>query len=83
MYLAIIVVAIAVLLVCCGMSSHDSVPMNRDINQPVTDEEFMAACSVKDPEIALKVRQILSHCSGVDEENIHPHDRLIYELGME
>lgn len=83
MYFAIIFIAIMVLLVCCGMSSHDSVPMNRDIDQPVSDEEFMAACSVKDSEIALKVRQILSDCSGVDEENIHPNDRLIYELGME
>lgn len=82
MYLALIVVAIVVLLMVCVISS-ESVPMNRDINQAVSNEEFMAACSVKDRAIALRVRKILSECSGVDEENIHPNDRLIYELGME
>lgn len=49
----------------------------------ISDEEFLAACSVKDPNIALKVRRVIAECSGVEERYIHPHHRLVADLGME
>ena len=54
----------------------------RDRDREISDEEFLEACSVKDARIALGVRKVLSDCSGIDERNIHPNDRLVRDLGM-
>lgn len=62
--------------------SEESAPHPRP-HRPISDQEFLDACSVKDPDIALRVRKILSDCSGVDEQFIHPSDRLVQDLGME
>ena len=62
--------------------SEESTPHPRQ-QHPISDQEFLDACSVKDPDIALRVRKILSDCSGVDEQFIHPSDRLVQDLGME
>ena len=87
MYLLIALLVLFFLILRCAMASlqhsENRPKLNRDLSQTITDEMFMAACSVKDPAIALRVRKVLSDCSGVDEENIHPNDRLLYELGLE
>ncbi|MEZ6060252.1 MAG: hypothetical protein R3C19_07830 [Planctomycetaceae bacterium] len=49
----------------------------------ISDEEFLQACSVKDPEIAFGVRKVLADCLGLDEHRIHPNDRIIQDLGAE
>ena len=82
----ICVLLIAVLVLPClisaifGNSEPESEP-RRDMSQDVSDEEFLAACSVKDPQIALGVRQVISDCLGLDEHMIHPHNRLVQDLG--
>lgn len=81
-----IVIWIVVLLVFlpCLLSflQHTNTDEPRDMDRDISDEEFLKACSVKDPNIALKVRKILSDCSGVPDESIHPDDRIIQDLGM-
>jgi hypothetical protein len=51
---------------------------------PISDEEFLARCTpgVR-PEIALKVRRVLSEALNVDEERIYPSSRLVEDLGAE
>ena len=53
----------------------------RDMSRFISDEEFLAACSVKDPEIAFKVRAIISDQLDFPVNHIHPDDRLTHELG--
>ena len=53
----------------------------RDMKRFISDEEFLAACSVKDPEVALKVRAIISDQLDIPLNNIHPNDRFVQELG--
>ncbi len=48
---------------------------------PITDEEFMALCPAGTrPEIALKVRRIVSEQAGVEYERIYPSTRFINDL---
>ena len=53
----------------------------RDMKRFVSDEEFLAACSVKNPEVALKTRAIISDQLDIPLNNIHPNDRFVQELG--
>lgn len=80
-----VIAGFAVLLICCVLSAIreqlQQFEPKRDMERYISDEEFLAACSVKDPEVALKVRAILSDALGIDEHNIHPDDRLVHELG--
>ena len=51
---------------------------------PISDAEFLARCSPgTDPDIALKVRRIVSDSLGVEYERIYPSSRLIADLGAE
>lgn len=51
---------------------------------PISDEEFLELCGPEtDPRIALKVREIFSQISGVDEQQIYPDQRLMDDLGLE
>lgn len=48
---------------------------------PITDDQFMALCpSGTNREIALKVRRIVSDCSGIDYDQIYPSSSLIRDL---
>lgn len=48
---------------------------------PITDDQFMALCPPGTKrEIALKVRQMMSDCSGVDYEQIYPSTQLVRDL---
>lgn len=51
---------------------------------PISDEEFLELCGPEtDPKIALKVREIFSKISGVDENQIYPDQKLWDDLGLE
>lgn len=81
-----LLVAVGVLLTCCLVSrfSHqEPKEPRRDMSRTVSDEEFLAACSVKDPDVALRVRKVLADCLGLDEHEIHPEDRIVQDLGAE
>ena len=54
-----------------------------DSHPPIDDEEFLRRCRPGvNPEVALKVRQILCDVSGVDYEQIYPEAELVRDLGM-
>lgn len=56
---------------------HDRFP-------PISDADFMARCLAGTrPEIALKVRRIISDCLGVEYERISPESRLHQDLGAD
>ena len=61
-------------------SSEEFQP-RRNMKDHVSDEEFLAACSVKDPDVAFKVRAIISDQLDIPLNNIHPDDRFVQELG--
>ena len=51
---------------------------------PISDEEFLELCGPEtDPKIALKVREILSKVSGIEENQIYPDQRLVSDLDLE
>jgi len=51
---------------------------------PISDEKFLELCGPEtDPKIALKVREILSKVSGIDENQIYPDHRLRNDLGLD
>ncbi len=48
---------------------------------PISDDQFMALCPPgTNREIALKVRQVMSDCSGIDYEQIYPDSQLVRDL---
>ncbi len=48
---------------------------------PISDAEFLALCTPEtDPQIALRVRKVLSDIYSVDENRIYPTARLIDDL---
>lgn len=51
---------------------------------PISDAEFMARCPPETrPEIALKVRRIISNCLSVEYERVYPESRLHQDLGAD
>ena len=51
---------------------------------PISDEEFLELCGSRtDPKIALKVREIVSKVSGIDENQIYPDQRLRHDLDLD
>lgn len=51
---------------------------------PISDDEYLALFEPgMNPDIALKVRTVLSDALGVDRERIYPSSRLIDDLGAE
>lgn len=50
----------------------------------LTDEEFIAKLDPGiDPQIALKVRRVLSDSLGIDYERIHPNASLVKDLACD
>lgn len=50
----------------------------------VSDAEFLAACAHGvSPEIALKVRHIISDQLGIPEHSIHPAHQIVEDLGAD
>jgi hypothetical protein len=48
---------------------------------PISDAEFLASCpSGTSPQIALRVRRLISDSLGVDYERIYPSSRLVEDL---
>ncbi len=55
-----------------------------DTHPPINDDEFLRRCSPGvTPEVALKVRQIMSEISGVAYEQIYPDAELVRDLGLD
>jgi hypothetical protein len=51
---------------------------------PISDDEFVSRCGPgTNPDIALRVRRILSEYLDVDYECIHPSARLVEDLGAD
>ena len=83
-WILLVVAAILILPCLAIMILRHSEPEwepRRDMSQHVSNEEFLAACSVKDPKVALGVREVIADCLGIEEQTIHPHDRLVQDLG--
>lgn len=59
----------------------------QEINErfpPITDDEFLARCSPgTNPEIALKVRRIVSELLAVEYDRIYPSTNFIEDLGAD
>ncbi|WP_339748792.1 hypothetical protein [uncultured Rubinisphaera sp.] len=50
---------------------------------PLSDEEFVQRCGENvPPEVALKVRRMISDFSGMDYEHIYPETRLFEDLDL-
>lgn len=48
---------------------------------PLTDEEFVQRCGPgTNPEVALKVRDIISSSLGIEPEEIYPEHRFVDDL---
>ena len=51
---------------------------------PISDAEFIAQCAPgTNPDVALKVRRIVSNALGVEYERIYPSSRLVEDLGAD
>lgn len=51
---------------------------------PISDAEFMARCRPgTNPEVALKVRQIVADRLGVEYERIYPSTRFVEDIGAD
>jgi hypothetical protein len=51
---------------------------------PISDAEFVARCSPGvNPDIALRVRRIISENLGVEYDRIHPSARWLEDLGAD
>ena len=49
-----------------------------DAHPPMSDEEFLSQCSPGvSPEIALRVRAIVSESLGIDYERVYPHTNVV------
>lgn len=70
------------------LATNNGVPSIRsEISQkflPISDDEFLARCKPgTDPEVALKVRAIISEQLGIPANEIHPEHRFIEDLGAD
>jgi hypothetical protein len=51
---------------------------------PISDEEFLARCRPgTNPEVALKVRRIISKQLGIESERIYPSSSFVEDLGAD
>jgi hypothetical protein len=76
--LAVAFLVVATFVILCGQAKQ------RDFEErfpPITDAEFVAKCSpgVR-PEVALRVRRIISDILGVEYDRIHPSTRFNEDL---
>ena len=77
------------LLAHCGWTAYHFSNLPTDNSRqylathpPISDEQYLQQFDWDvDPEIALKVRAILTDALGVDYETIYPDARLISDLG--
>lgn len=76
--MSIVVLAVGIVIVIA--ERHKQADFDRRF-PPITDDQFMALCPPgTNREIALKVRRIVSDCSGIDYEQIYPNSSLIRDL---
>jgi hypothetical protein len=80
---AFLLLPLAVLIACLADAKRD----RRDFSQqfpPISDEEFLARCAPgTSPEVALKVRRIVSEMLAVEYEQVRPSTRFIEDLGAD
>lgn len=80
LFIAIVVVLTLVLVSCIQRHINDF----ESRFPPITDEEFLARCTPgTNPDIALKVRRIVSEQLDVPYEQIHPSARFVEDLGAD
>lgn len=65
-----------------GLSSERNRQLNfQKTDPPLTDDEFVKRCGARtNPEIALKVRDIISLQLGIAREHIYPEHRFVEDL---
>jgi hypothetical protein len=77
-FLIFLTAFIALITIC----EHRSRAKFREKFPPISDEEFMANCRPgTNPEIALKVRRMISESLAVDYERVYPSSRFVEDLG--
>lgn len=75
----------AIIFTLCVCCSRQPVPAAVANSRPsLTDEEFLARCRPGTrPEVALKVRKIVSEQLFIPVEQIYPEDRFVEDLGAD
>jgi hypothetical protein len=74
-------ILLAVALVCVMAKQ------SRDFQErfpPISDAEFLARCKPgTNPEVALKVREIVAEYFGIEYERVHPSMTFIEDIGAD
>jgi hypothetical protein len=74
----------ALILIVCAISAKRKHESFLERFPPISDAEFLARCAPgTNPDVALKVRQILAESLNVEYERIYPSSRLMADLGAE
>ena len=72
---------IILLLLFCEREKRRSLELNFP---PISDAEFLERCDPgTNPDIALRVRRIVSESLGVEYERIYPSSRFVEDLGAD
>ena len=78
----VFVIAIVIIVVAEVVLAKRRLAKFKERFPPISDAEFMALCPAgTSPEIALKVRRIISDQLGVEYERIYPASRFVDDLG--
>ena len=77
------VVVLAVVLILIVMAKRERAAFKKRF-PPISDAEFLALCKPGiDPEVALKVRRIISKHFAIDYECVYPSSRFIEDFGAD
>lgn len=80
--LILCVAASLVALVVCLIAARRKWAAFVERFPPISDAEFLARCKPgTNPEVALKVRRIVSDALAVEYERIYPSSRFVNDLG--
>jgi hypothetical protein len=80
---ALLLLPLAILLAFLADAKRDRQDSRREF-PPISDKEFLARCTPgTSPEVALKVRRIVSKMLAVDYAQVYPSTRFIEDLGAD
>jgi hypothetical protein len=82
--IAALVVMVLVAIACECLWARRRNRLFKERFSPMSDEEFVQQCGAgTNPEIALRVRRIVSDQLGVEYERVHPSSSFVNDLGAE
>jgi hypothetical protein len=78
---ALVLLIVFATMILCGMKQYEDYKKRFP---PISDAEFLANCNPETtPEVALKVRRIVSDNLGVEYERIYPSTRFAEDIGAD